>query len=376
MDESSVQLVQQRRSRGFVAGKTSFEKRAMRAKRQPQSLKDRRSAVTLVAWVCDCPELQKVLPQFIIGNEHILPARVASQHAQGENNIFLLRHKSSWVRAPLLASLLRVVATAIRLSEPTAYIMMSMDACSVHLSPAVLRAAARQKIHLHFIPAATTRFLQPLDVAVFSKLKLKLCQKYHSLQLNSPDGSMDKETFFAMLAEVVFDVMSANWVRAFRQTGFSTDRDAVSKSLLQAMRLTELEPVSAALPTLEQLGTCWPKNRYIHLTDLFALALPHKPARRRRRRCAVGVPSVSSESTPLRHRLRSNVRYRLVRSAFKFKAARQAVAPTPSVALPPPAAPCPPPPPAFQHLRRLPVGRPLRISRRPVPTALSASPLP
>ena len=251
----------------------------MRTKRQQQPLRERRAAVTLVAWVCDRPDLQKLLPQFIIGNEHILPARVAATHSQGENNIFLLRRKSSWLRAAQLASLLKVVATAIRLSEPAAYIMMSMDACSVHLHPAVLKAAARLKIHLHFIPAATTRFLQPLDVAVFSKLKLQLCQKYHSLLLESPTGSVDRAAFFAMLAEVVSEVMSANWVRAFRQTGFSTDRDAVSKSLLEAMELTALEPVHAALPTLEQLQACWPNNRYIHVTDLFALALPARPER-------------------------------------------------------------------------------------------------
>ena len=67
---------------------------------QNVSTKAKRSAVTHVALIADDRELQYTLPQFILGNEHVLQAHVMRElRSSGrlQQNITMLRGKSAWV---------------------------------------------------------------------------------------------------------------------------------------------------------------------------------------------------------------------------------------------------------------------------------------
>ena len=53
--------------------------------------------MTFVALVCDVPEVQRVLPQIIIGNFHTLRASdMAALRAKLPGNVVLLRQRSAW----------------------------------------------------------------------------------------------------------------------------------------------------------------------------------------------------------------------------------------------------------------------------------------
>ena len=367
MDETAVKLDLQRRSPGFVKAKTKAEKKALRTVRQKLTLREKRAAVTVVAWLCDDARLQQRLPQYIVGNESVLPASVVRTFRQGEGSVFMLRRKSSWLTADTLVAMLKGLAAAIRVEKPDAFVLLSMDACATHLTPKIARAASRLRLHLHLIPACTTRFMQPLDVAVFGEFKLRLYQAYQRRLLASSSGRLSKGDFFELLCEVMADVLRKDWVRAFRRTGFCADRADVSKTLLEAMGQTELETVADSLPSLPALQAVFPRGRYIHVMELFRLAMAAQQRRRVHRAVRVVRSSSSTASVPLRLRLRS--------ARAKRRLARQSVlkqpAPVASLAAsapPPPAAkPCPPatlPAP----LRRLPVGRPLGPPRRAAAT--------
>ena len=372
MDETAVKMDLRRRSPGFVKAKTKAEKKALRAVRQKMTLREKRAAVTVVAWLCDDAALQQLLPQYIVGNEHVLPASIVQDFRQGDGNVFMLRRKSSWLTVATLVAMLKGLAAAIRSAKPDAFVLVSMDACATHLTPQVARAASRLRLHLHLVPACTTRFLQPLDVAVFGEFKLRLYQAYQSRLLASAHGRLSKSDFFELLCEVMRAVLRKDWCRAFRRTGFCTDRTDVSKTLLEAMGQTELGAVADSLPTLPTLQAAMPRGRYIHVVDLFRLAIAAQPRRRLRGVVHAVRSSSSTASVPLRLRLRSA----RAKSKFARKSVLKQPAPAPSLAPTASAAPAPQPCPAAAQPappRRLPVGRPLGPLRRAAATLSAPS---
>ena len=74
----------------------------------------RRTYVTHVAFVCDRPDLQPLLPQVIIGNCHTFLVRDWGALLAGTpRNIYLVRQKSAWNNHELLPRLLGLVVAAL-----------------------------------------------------------------------------------------------------------------------------------------------------------------------------------------------------------------------------------------------------------------------
>ncbi len=77
-------------------------------KRMPRvrvTLARRRTYMSFVALVCDVPEVQRVLPQVLIGNFHTLPAAsMGALRAQLGPNITLIRQRSAWNNNRLVRS--------------------------------------------------------------------------------------------------------------------------------------------------------------------------------------------------------------------------------------------------------------------------------
>ncbi len=371
MDESSVKLDPQRREKGFVAVRSSGEKATAKEKRLHMTLAERRACLTLVAFIADSLPWQRQLPQFIIGNEHVLPKSWTKGFVQGCGNLFVLRRKSSWVTQQVLVSMLKTVAAALRRTSLSPFIVLSMDTCPVHLTETVARACARMQVHLHLIPANTTRFLQPLDVQVFAEFKLRLSQRFHAAITASNSGRLSRAEYMDLLCDVVRVTFTKDWSRAFRRTGFWMDRLGLSASLLRAMNVPSAPAVEVSLPTLADLQAVYPRRRQIPVEDVFAILLRRPAVARRRRAAASTASGESSRSLPLNLRLRSGKAYRALRRAQLLKR-EEARAPAPS-AIPPP---CPPPPVhrSSSSTSRLPVGRPLHLRRRTsLTTAISAA---
>ena len=68
----------------------------------------RRTYLTHVAFVCDDPAIQPLLPQVVIGNERTIKVRqLAALRAACPANVRILRQRSAWVNAPLIAQIVR-----------------------------------------------------------------------------------------------------------------------------------------------------------------------------------------------------------------------------------------------------------------------------
>ena len=76
MDETSVKLCPAARPGAVAVPRGHSLAGVLKTTQQKASLATRRSAFTLVAFVCDCPALQAELPQIVVANEQPLSARL------------------------------------------------------------------------------------------------------------------------------------------------------------------------------------------------------------------------------------------------------------------------------------------------------------
>ena len=73
---------------------------------QQVTRKQKRGAMSFLALLCDDPSIQPLLPQIIIGNEHILPEsvrRALESPSPLMKNVAVVRRKSAWVNDEVLS---------------------------------------------------------------------------------------------------------------------------------------------------------------------------------------------------------------------------------------------------------------------------------
>jgi hypothetical protein len=237
-------------------------------------LRARRSAVSLVAFVCDDDDVQRQLPQFIVTNTRMAPAVVAQTWAAADHApIRLWRQKSAWLTGPALSRMLREVARAIRPATAGRRVIFSMDACPVHLTSAVLRTLAACGWHFLPIAAQMTKYLQPCDVGVFLPLKRRYRSLYEREQLLERCGEVPSENALPILAEAARQIISGgSWGPTFRRCGLSQD-PPTSVRFLAALGPAPLPSLHAGAPTMGDLNLVLPRKRSVPVDLLFPLLL-------------------------------------------------------------------------------------------------------
>ena len=138
-----------------------------------------RGSLTHVAIICDDTLIQPTLPQFILGDHHILTVHSMKSRAQ-ENpaNVFVLRAKSSWVNTTICCLILETLRTCLRAKNIEKVVLLLWDGCPVHCHHLVWRAARKAKVLLCFVPASMTWLMQPLDVYAFRRFKAHIRKAY------------------------------------------------------------------------------------------------------------------------------------------------------------------------------------------------------
>jgi hypothetical protein len=177
LDETAICLYQ-----GDVKGTVFACKRRQRDEAvQRVGRGKRRCYMTHVGVICDRPDLQPLMPQFIIGNERIFLARsIAALRAACPGNIILVRQKSAWNNDVLCATVVRRLAAVLAPHTATVQPILFLDAVRLHTTPRVLRACATAGIWPIVVPALMTWLLQPLDTDAFLPFKQRLRELYQS----------------------------------------------------------------------------------------------------------------------------------------------------------------------------------------------------
>ena len=281
MDESCCKLSPPLK-RGLVALPSGLKSRQFLQIERRNPLKLRRSAVTLAAFVSDNEEVNKILPQIIVGAEQIIQAWMGPLLMNGRTDgIFVLRRKSAWLRADVVANLINVLGEALAPFANTCRFILMLDAAKIHFSKRVVQACTRHSIHLLYVPASMTSLLQPLDTHVFPLYKRFISREYEKALVDSASGEISIFAFIKLLIAAVENVIQRrSWKQAFLQTGFGNQQKDLSRSLRSKLQLDAVPVIEPRLPTLDELQVIYPGNVEPAVDVLFDLFLP---ARKRRR---------------------------------------------------------------------------------------------
>ena len=237
-----------------------------------------RAYMTLVSCICDSPEVQPSMPHIlVIGEKQLNLHCLGLIQAECPENVYVLRRKSGWNSIKIHTEILMLLARHLEpVLGPGRKVILSSDACKIHLASDVLGTVALVDFWFVAIPPIMTWLLQPLDVCAFLILKRYLKDKF-----------LLRTEFDMLLAPVVCmcrwviaavrDVFDAtDWSRAFDYTGARGDQSRVARLLLDQLAL-EAPPVALRdRPSIELLTNCWPRDLQPQWEYVFA-ALPAPP---------------------------------------------------------------------------------------------------
>ena len=332
-----------------------------------------RSVLSLVALLCNDSSLQPRLPQYILGNEHVLQASVLGELRRDVSlspNVHILRRKSAWVNDTELAAIARHWGRVLQEHCPDKQPILLLDACSAHLGPRFLASCVRWKIWVMYVPARLTWLLQPADTHCFALLKANLRQLFHNAVLTAADGKVTVKDILKHLDEAIRKIFQGrSWSEAFEGNGWSCGQAQVRQRILDVLEWPAIPQVANGLPSLQDFQTIFPRNRWIPLAKLLGChRVSSSPAGPPLPPPDHSPPETQAAAGGIWHgRLRSSSSLDLASpAAFLVPTASGAASSASSIA-PGPCPPCAPvPKPAPRPPGRVPIGRPLlRPRKRP-----------
>jgi hypothetical protein len=259
LDETAICLYQ-----GEAKGTVFASKRRQRdgGVVQRVGLGKRRCYLTHIALICDRSDVQPILPQTIIGNEHTFLVRsMAALRAACPGNVTIIRQKSAWNNEVLCAAVVRKLARVLQPFMGTVQPLLFLDAVRLHTTARVLRACADVGIWAVVVPARTTWLLQPLDTDAFLSFKQRLRELYQGARARSADGDVGVDVVLACVYDAIRIVFQGRqWSAAFDRVGLRCGQLGVAPHVLRQLRLEGQPVVPAVRPTDNQLRECFPRR--------------------------------------------------------------------------------------------------------------------
>ena len=166
----------------------------------------KRSTATHVAAISHLPQIQALLPQFVLLNKRTFKGNdIPSSLPEG---LIFIRDVSGWNTAEKMVLILEHIAKAL-ISCTTKYqVVVLLDVASCHIDTQVISAANRLNLWLMHVPARLTFMLQPLDVACLQAYKSALNQLFVERQDN--DGTLRTKEWFNVLVSKIKEFLWKN----------------------------------------------------------------------------------------------------------------------------------------------------------------------
>ena len=334
LDETSVCLFQ-----GGAKGNLLLSKAHLQGRRPRQGVPrgKTRTYLTHIAFVCDCPAIQQVLPQIVIGNEATFPASaMPGLRAACPSYVRLVRQKSSWNNRILCAAVVRILAAALRPYRDRFQPVLLSDTVRFHFADTVLQACSNNGIWPMLVPAKTTWLLQPLDTHVFRAFKSALGNFYQEARIRAGRCDLNIGQFLACLYEAMHAVLqSRSWSHAFAKNGFGSGQAGVSGRIMCELGIAAPVLVPATRPTRDELQCVFPARTTIPqaaLWRVFDSALVGQSSASGGSAHIVKSTKVVAEHVPLLGRTRSEHKQAL---AAQAQAASSSAGHTEAIAISP-----------------------------------------
>ena len=274
LDETSVRLYPGRAKGAVFVSR----KRLREGGGQNVAKWKRRCCLTHVGLICDRPEVQPQLPQFIVGNERTLPAkRLGALRSSCPPNVTLIRQKSAWSSAVLTGSIVRSLAVAVRSFEERLgrlQIVLILDAARIHYAPAALRACKAAGVWVVMAPAKLTWLIQPLDTHAFAQYKGHLQKTYQAARMASASagGDLDVAEFLPCVYQTISHVLQGSrWATAFERDGYGARQTALSDRVKQRLQLQGPLDLPSVRPSEAQVRACLPRRAQMSMVTLWSI---------------------------------------------------------------------------------------------------------
>ena len=276
---------------GYQKGNVFYNKKVHGRDAEPYMRRSnkRRLCITQVGLICDNVEIQKLLPQMIIGNEHFFGpmANLPPLLASAPRNVYLYRANSGWNQEHIMMNLLELLSKILQPYFATMQPILIMDGSPIHLSERIIRLCWRKSIWPLVIPSSCTWLLQPLDTHVFIIYKRAMRRFYQDGQVDAVDGDLSTAEFLKIMYRVFERVLEGrNWSFAFDADGYGSNFADLEGRIVQRYLSTHIlhhvnmrmpvSPCAIERPALAQLQLCFPKNRASSVSMHEIVPLPRR----------------------------------------------------------------------------------------------------
>lgn len=272
LDETSIRLHSET-GLGFLAAGTRQRKRSKGGFTRDVPKKMLRGSFCHMAVICDDPNIQKVLPQYIFVNAALISKADAdlSAEATATSTLVIVRVKSTWTTTERFIHVLKNIVRRVKMNDDNKFVVFSADAYPAHVSPKVMLAASRLSIIYHVIPACMTWALQPCDTHVFGRYKDYLATTCQRICIDERTTACSGTQLLRAIAMSTTDVINAtSWRTAFQQLGLTGDQLNVSERVLAKLHYSTRPSISDTMPTLSQLTSMFPRRTNLNLDAIFS----------------------------------------------------------------------------------------------------------
>eukprot|EP00438_Fugacium_kawagutii_P011333 Skav201359 [mRNA] locus=scaffold2471:33817:35307:- [translate_table: standard] len=263
----------------FVEGGKGTVLRGVKASTRA-SLSLRRSRCTYIASIALNPELNRKLPQILIGNRaQFTNTFLAFARRAVGARLILWKNQTAWNNSNFMVKYLQLVIEAWQATCPHRPLCVLFDCAQCHLTDEVYKLACAAGVRLLIVPAGATSILQPLDVYVFRRLRDDLRRRWTSVQSCASSGAVSKGEWVSLVANAVQTIVSQPcWTHAFEGTGVCGGQGKLSKRLLQTLQWAHCPAIPLGLPSLGQVCHLFPTrghvdvDAWVHFTEPADLA--------------------------------------------------------------------------------------------------------
>ena len=158
----------------------------------------KRGTATHVAAISHLPQIQALLPQFVLLNKRTFREKDIPDNVP--LGLRFIRDISGWNTAQRMVVILENIAKSLISFTKDHQIIILLDVAPCHIDASVISAANRLKLWLIYVPARLTFMLQPLDVSCLQAYKSVLNQLFMERQDN--DGTLRTKEWFNVLSSL------------------------------------------------------------------------------------------------------------------------------------------------------------------------------